>query len=77
MSRTKSRSVKRASRMDGRAPARPLLLTLEEHFATHSLIGLLAAQQHEPDPQWATDWSFRMGRTMAREALRRRRLRKQ
>jgi hypothetical protein len=71
MSRRTTRGSRRGA---GKAIAgNALTLTLEEHFAAHSLIGLLASQTAEPDPKWASDWSFRMGATMAREAMRRRR----
>ncbi len=58
-----------------RTPAVPATLdiTLDEYFAAASVMGLLASQVEEPDPQWCADWSFRMGRTMAAEAQRRRR----
>lgn len=58
-----------------RPPAVPatLELTLEEYFAAASVMGLLASQADEPDRQWCSDWSLRLGRTMAREARRRRR----
>jgi hypothetical protein len=57
-----------------RTPAVPatLNLTLDEYFAAATVMGLLASQIEEPDPQWCCDWSFKMGRTMAREAHRRR-----
>jgi hypothetical protein len=60
-----------------RTPAVPatLDLTLEEYFTATSLMGILASQVDEPDPKWCRDWSFRMGRTMAAEARRRRRQR--
>lgn len=48
-------------------------LTLEEYYASSTLMGLLASQTEEPDRKWARDWSFAMGRDMAEEALRRRR----
>lgn len=59
-----------------RTPAVPATLdiTLDEYFAAASVMGLLASQVEEPDPQWCADWSFRMGRTLAREARRRRRV---
>lgn len=60
-----------------RTPAVPatLDLTLDEYYAAAAVMGLLASQVQEPDPQWCADWSFKMGRTMAREAQRRRRQR--
>jgi len=61
-----------------RTPAVPATLdiTLDEYFTATSLMGLLASQVDEPDPKWCRDWSFRMGRTMAAEARRRRRKQK-
>jgi hypothetical protein len=58
-----------------RTPAVPatLDLTLDEYFAAASVMGLLASQVEEPDRRWCCDWSFKMGRTMATEARRRRR----
>jgi hypothetical protein len=58
-----------------RTPAVPATLdiTLDEYFTAASIMGLLASQVAEPDRQWCCDWSFKMGRTMAREAARRRR----
>jgi hypothetical protein len=58
-----------------RTPSVPatLDLTLDDYFTATSLMGLLASQAEEPDRKWVCDWSFKMGRTMAREALRRRR----
>lgn len=60
-----------------RMPSVPatLALTLDEYFAAASVMGLLASQHEEPDPQWCADWSFKMGRTMAAEARKRRRSR--
>ncbi len=57
-----------------RPPATPatLSLTLDEYFAAAATIGLLAAQEHEPDPEWAKNWSLDFGERMAREARRRR-----
>lgn len=76
MSRPKPPAANR--RGAGKAtPSSSLHLTLEEHFASHSLSGLLASQRREPNHEWARDWSFKMGRVMAREAMRRRRARKQ
>lgn len=51
-----------------RPPAVPatLHLTLEDYFAAAALIGLLASQGNEPDQEWVRDWSYRMGRKMAR-----------
>jgi hypothetical protein len=63
-----------------RTPAVPATLdiTLDEYFTATTLMGLLASQDEEPDPQWACDWSFKMGRRMAAKALdlRKRRSRK-
>ena len=60
-----------------RPPAVPatLDLTLEEYYAAAATIGLLAAQEVEPDPEWAAKWSLEYGQTMARESRRRRRQR--
>lgn len=57
-----------------RPPAVPasLDLTLEEYYAAAATIGLLAAQDVEPDPEWASKWSLDYGKRMAREARRRR-----
>lgn len=65
----------RAGWCNPRAPAVPatLDLTLDEYFAATSLMGLLASQTDEPDQRWCCTWSFKMGRTMAAEARRRRR----
>lgn len=35
-------------------------------------MGLLASQNDEPNIEWVSEWSFRMGAVMAAEALRRR-----
>lgn len=58
-----------------RPPAVPasLQLTLAEYYAAAATIGLLAAQDVEPDPEWAAKWSLDFGARMAREAQRRRR----
>lgn len=48
-------------------------LRLDEYFAGAALIGVLASQADEPDPKWACQWSWKMGREMALEAKRRRR----
>jgi hypothetical protein len=67
--------------MDGlsnpRPPAVPatLNITLEEYYAAAGAIGLLSAQLHEPDPEWAMKWSFEFGERMAKEARRRRKRR--
>ena len=57
-----------------RTPAVPATLdiTLDEYFAAASVMGLLASQIEEPDRQWSCEWAFKMGRTMAREARKRR-----
>jgi hypothetical protein len=57
-----------------RPPAVPasLELTLEEYYAAAATIGLLAAQEIEPDAEWASRWSLDYGQRMAREARRRR-----
>jgi hypothetical protein len=57
-----------------RTPAVPatLHLTLDEYFAAASVMGLLASQVEEPDLQWCANWSLKMGRKMASEAVRRR-----
>lgn len=58
-----------------RAPSVPttLDLRLDEYFAAAAVIGLIASQVHEPNQDWLTDWSFRMGEKMAATAMRRRR----
>jgi hypothetical protein len=58
-----------------RTPSVPatLDLTLDEYFAATSLMGLIASQSEEPNHRWCCDWSFKMGRTMAKEARKRRR----
>ncbi len=60
-----------------RSPSVPatLNLNLDEYFTATSLMGLLASQVDEPNQQWCCDWSFKMGRTMAAEARKRRRSR--
>lgn len=57
-----------------RPPATPatLHLSLDEYYAAAATIGLLSAQEHEPDPEWAMKWSLDYGTRMAREARRRR-----
>lgn len=57
-----------------RTPSVPatLDLTLEEYFSAGALIGILSSQAEEPNQRWACDWSFQMGRAMAKEARRRR-----
>ncbi len=57
-----------------RTPGVPatLDLTLDEYFTATSLMGLIASQTEEPNQHWCRDWSFKMGRTMAREARKRR-----
>lgn len=61
--------------LNTRAPSVPstLAISLEEYFAAGALVGLLASQHDEPDHRWACAWSFKMGRGMAAEALKRRR----
>ncbi len=58
-----------------RLPSVPasLALSLEEYYAAGALMGLLASQTEEPDPKWACQWSHKMGRHMAAEAVKRRR----
>lgn len=46
-------------------------LTVENYFAACALIGLLASQGAEPDPEWACEWATDMGRRMAAAALKR------
>jgi len=60
-----------------RPPAAPasLALSLEEYFAAAALVGMLGAQQHEPDMQWASKWANDMGALMANEARKRRKKR--
>lgn len=62
-----------------RPPAVPatLNLTLDDYFAAAAAIGLLAAQEHEPDADWARKWSLEFGEKMARDARRRRQRRRQ
>jgi hypothetical protein len=57
-----------------RPPSVPatLNITLDEYFATASLIGLLSASKREPNKQWAKDWSYEMADMMAAESARRR-----
>jgi len=63
--------------LNPRTPAVPasLELTLEEYFAAAALVGILGAQQKEPDMAWASKWANEMGATMAAEARKRRRRR--
>lgn len=60
-----------------RTPAVPatLDLTLEEYFAAAALVGLLSAQQVQPDMKWASQWASEMGAAMAAESRKRRRKR--
>lgn len=60
-----------------RTPAVPasLDLTLEEYYAAAALVGILGAQQNEPDMEWAADWAHQMGATMAAESRKRRKRR--
>lgn len=60
-----------------RTPAVPasLDLTLEEYYAAAALVGILGAQQHEPDMEWASNWAHQMGATMAAESRKRRKKR--
>jgi len=53
-----------------RPPAVPasLALSLEEYFAAAALMGLLAAQQGEPDMEWCAEWALKMGRELAAKA---------
>jgi hypothetical protein len=50
-----------------------LALSLEEYFTASALVGLLASQHDEPDHRWACQWSYKMGKTMAQESIKRRR----
>jgi hypothetical protein len=50
-----------------------LHLSLDEYFATASLMGLLAASKDEPNKKWACRWSYDMADIMAKEAEKRRR----
>lgn len=61
-----------------RTPSVPasLELTLEEYFAAAALVGLLSAQQDEPDMTWASKWASDMGKRMATESRKRRRRQK-
>lgn len=60
-----------------RTPSAPatLDLTLEEYFAAAALVGILSAQEREPDMDWAAEWAHRMGGVMAAESRKRRRKR--
>lgn len=60
---------------NARPPSVPasLSLSLEEYYAAGALMGLLASQHDEPDHSWVCEWAFKMGRSMAREAVKRRR----
>ena len=57
-----------------RPPAAPatLDLRLEEYYAAASIIGLLSAQLHEPDPEWVSKWALDFGEQMAAESRKRR-----
>jgi hypothetical protein len=57
-----------------RSPSVPVTLdlNLDEYFTAGALIGILSSQLEEPDQRWCCDWSFKMGKTMAREARKRR-----
>jgi hypothetical protein len=61
--------------LNARSPSVPatLALSLEEYFTASALVGLLASQHDEPDHRWACQWSYKMGKTMAQEAIKRRR----
>lgn len=60
-----------------RTPAVPatLDLRLEEYFASAALIGILAAQDEEPDKEWASEWAMEQGRIMAAKAREQRKAR--
>jgi hypothetical protein len=60
-----------------RTPAVPASLDINhaEYFAAATLMGLVGAQDDEPDKGWCRDWSFEMGEMMAAEAKRRRKRR--
>lgn len=60
-----------------RSPSVPatLHLSLTEYFAASALIGLLSAQQKEPEMEWAARWALEMGHKMATESRRRRKRR--
>jgi hypothetical protein len=45
---------------------------LEEYFAAAALVGLTAAQELEPDQEWAAEWSLAMGERMAAKTRQRR-----
>lgn len=57
-----------------RPPAVPasLDLTLEEYYTATALMGILSAQEHEPDIEWAAKWAADMGAAQAREMRKRR-----
>ena len=50
-----------------RPPAVPatLMLSIEEYYAAAALMGLLAAQEGEPDMDWCAEWAWKMGRQLA------------
>lgn len=48
-------------------------LTLEGYFAAAALMGLIAAQEEEPDPAWVEEWTMKMGIRMAAAERRRQR----
>ncbi len=56
--------------INSRPPSVPTTmdLRLNEYFAGAALIGVLASQADEPDPEWACEWSWKMGRKMAAQA---------
>jgi hypothetical protein len=51
-------------------------LRLYEYFAGAALMGVLASQADEPDPKWACEWSWKMGRQMAAHAVKLRKKRR-
>jgi hypothetical protein len=57
-----------------RTPAVPatLDLTLEEYYAAAATVGLLSAQDEEPDMVWVIQWTHEFGVRMAAESRKRR-----
>lgn len=57
-----------------RPPAVPgtLRLTLAEYFAAAATIGILSAQEEEPDRAWLEEWALDYGYEMAEKAEQRR-----
>lgn len=64
----------RRAYMNPRPPAVPATMdiTLEEYFSAAAVMGLLAAQIDQPDPEWASEWALKFGTLMAEKARKRR-----